>query len=159
MGKRVRRVWALDNKMDYSTFSAILLISAILGAYTSRFQEATRYWGNKLSSFNQSGMQDAITSKYQNLRNIIFIASIVFSLLGGWVIFEWYIGFIALIAIFLTVGIFRAFLPLCNSDFFYKKIMKNLYSKLEYYKNQNDSLRLNACQQVIERLKNENKNT
>jgi len=167
--------------MDYITFSLILVFGALIGAYTMAFQGATQYWGRKLvdapdeseiiaqkvaegmpeaeargfamgHAAYDRGAQDGITPKSQNFRNILFFACLLFGLIGGWILFKWYIGIAAFIGTCVATAILKSFFPKDDSEFFRKRIRKQLYLRCETHKAEGDSLRVVACQHFLTKL-------
>lgn len=171
----------MPKKMDYIIFPIILAVGALVGAYTLAFQRATLYWGRKLvgapdeaeiiaqkvaegmseaeargfamghSAFGR-GAQDAITPRSQNFRNILLLACLLFALIGGWIMFKWYIGIAAFVGTFIAIRLLKAVFPKDHSEFFRKRIRKQLYLRCESHKAEGDLMRLEACHHFLAKL-------
>lgn len=167
--------------MDHITFLIILAVGSLLGAYTMSLQDATQYWGRKLTGapaedemiaqkvaegMSESeargfvmgklvfdrGYQDAITPKYQNLRNVLFFACLLYALIGGWIMFRWYFGIAALLGTFFVTSSLKLLFPAKDSRFFFQKIRKQLYLRCERHKAEGDLERVDACQHFLAKL-------
>ena len=141
--------------------SPILLIcigvgTALLGAYTRAFQKSTLHWGRRLStSESGTGLQDAITPPAQTLRNIASLILHIAVLSGGLYYLGWLAGIGLFVGTFLLGAVFGAMMPSPESRFFIGSIVRSLADRRKKFQAQNDSLRLEAIDQVIERFQDE----
>lgn len=135
----------------------------VLGAYTSTFQDATLYLGKRLALDNSNsllltGLQDAITPKGQNFRNVLFLILLVVLLIYGFIFYNWYIAICLPISTFMIIVPFlkAIVMPKPNSAFYKDKIKINLERRLKSYERNKDVLKTEAIRLVLEKLKNIN---
>lgn len=137
----------------------------ILGAYTSAFQDATLYLGKQLaidnsSSLSSTGLQDAITPKGQNFRNILFLILLVILLIYGFIFYSWYIAICLPILTLVIIGPFLKVIvmPKPKSIFYKDKIRINLERRLDGYEHNKDILKVEVVRFVLEKFKSINCN-
>jgi hypothetical protein len=111
-------------------------------AYTRMWQEATLYWHNQITrliklkdlqypaspwtSANLS-VQDHLTPKRQNYRNIVSFGGLAAFLIVGFVYFAWYIPLITIAGILFTHSLcFLVCFPKSNSDFLFNAIRRRI---------------------------------
>ncbi len=135
----------------------------ILGAYTSAFQDATLYLGKQLALDNSSsllstGLQDAITPKGQNFRNILFLILLVTLLIYGFIFYSWYITIcLPILTLIIIVPFLKLIvMPKPNSTFYRDKIKINLERRLESYERNKDVLKTETIRFVLEKFKSIN---
>ena len=123
----------------------LICITALFGAYTINFQRTTLSVGKKLTPDNvllPTGMQDAITPSGQTTRNLVLPLLILVIFIYSLIFFRWYLAFVfAILTFFVITPIFKAFMPKPESNFYLRKIRRNLGRRQETYKTNNDVLR------------------
>jgi len=122
-----------------------------------QFQEATLYWGKWLALGNPllpKGMQDAITPRVQNLRNILCFLLFPAIIILGLIHFTWYVALIGLAFAWFGSGIIGVLLlPKSESQYFKKKLERSLVRRRARYIRRDDVERAEAADHLIKQLR------
>ena len=138
--------------MAFVYFLLIIIFISIFNAFSMRFQSATLYWGKQLQPNNEflpRGMQNVITPTFQNFRNIFLPVSIITIVILGFIFFKWYIALISGLCTFIIGGLLSTVLPKPESKYYYDRIQKILHKKKNKFIKINDSLKLDAIENII----------
>ena len=133
-------------------FLILAIVITVFNSFTLRFQGATLYWGKKLQPDNEllpRGMQNAITPSFQNFRNIFLPISIILLMVLGLFFIKWYLALISGPVSFILCGFVSKILPKPESKYYYEKIHRVLMKKKRLFQKSNDSLRIEAVENVI----------
>ena len=173
--------------MTLATYIIIVLAVAVLGAYTQKFQSATHFWGRRMagetsveaelakagegddgahqkgvalgrSVFNR-GFQDAITPQVQNVRNILFMMGVVATPIIGFIYQKWYVAILGFIAVWFLVIIMKKMLPHPGSDFFKRRILSSVRSRVARYERGGNALKAEAGNYMLMLLDSAEKDT
>lgn len=173
--------------MTLATYIIIVLAVAVLGTYTLKFQDATHYWGRRMagetsveaelakagegdegayqkgvalgrSIFNRS-FQDAITPQVQNVRNVLFMVSVVAIPIIGFIYQEWYVAILGFIAVWFLVIILKKMLPHPGSDFFKRRILSSVSSRTARHERSGNALKAEAGNYMLMLLTNTQSDT
>jgi len=140
-------------KMAYWVF---ILCSAIFTAYTMVFQRATLFWGKKIAPDNKylpAGLQDAITPKWQTIRNVVVPFLFIGSAVGGIILFRWYMALVGpLVLVLISTTISGGMLPKPDSMFFKDRILKSLNRRLDGHRRRSEEQRILAMEEIIKRM-------
>jgi hypothetical protein len=132
-----------------------VVIIGLFSAFTENVQRATLEIGRKISTTDSlTGLQDAITPKWQTRNNIINLFAQIYLLALSIYLFKWYVGIIVFLLIyFIATPLIRKFLMFSpQSEFILKKIISNLEKNKSLYETSGDDLRLQAINDVIARV-------
>ncbi len=142
-----------------AAYCLFVTAAALVIGYTMAFQRATLFWGKSLVATNglsdrllPRGMQDAITPKAQNMRNLLHPLLLLAVFIGGIILFKWYVGIFGLLATFMLGSVFLGFFPQPNSRFFHTKLIRDLEARRSQLQANGDRIRLEAIDHVIEML-------
>lgn len=134
-----------------------ILCSAIFAAYTMAYQKATLFWGKKIAADNEllpAGLQDAITPKWQTIRNLVLFILFLVSSVAGIIIIRWYMGLVGPAVLLLLGGFISGAMRLKpDSRFFKDRITKDLNRRLMTYRRRSDEQRIVATEEVIKRMR------
>lgn len=137
-------------------FIIILIISAILTAYTNKMQASTLYIGKKICSPEMkdvmpTGYQDAITPEDQNKRNLYSPILFVAILIVGSLI-KWYMGILGLLLNFIVLIPIASFFVPQKLSFYVNLLHINMANRFADYKKNGDEERTIASKEILEKL-------
>jgi len=124
----------------------LVLITGLLGAYTLNFQRAIIALARKLAANNPdptTDYQEAIEAMHPRVQTLLIIVSIILLLAAiavCFVFFEWYLNFLYAgltliwVAILVTVLPLIRALPRPESEFYKRKIKRNLLKRQSRYR-------------------------
>ena len=149
----------IDN--GHMTDVGILVIWGIallaFGAYTRNVQLTTLGLGKAIGaaeSPNSTGLQDAITPKWQTRNNIIVLVLLALFGIQAFVALAWYLAIASILAAFF-VGIpvvARTVVPRPMSKFFIGKLKSDLAERKAEFERSGDSLRASVADEVLSRI-------
>lgn len=120
------------------------------------FQKSTLFWGKKIAPDNEylpTGLQDAITPRWQTLRNLLMPILILGSSVAGIFLIKWYMGVIGPIVLFIIANFLSVTLPKCDSRFFKDRIIRDLNRRLIFYRSRSNEPRIFPIEEVIQRMR------
>lgn len=133
------------------------MVLTMLAAYTLAIQKTTyiigRLLANKSPEESGSGVQDAITPKMQNARNLAIFALII--LVFGLTTYQyaWYHGLWVIVVCFMGSSIITiAFGLQPGSSYLVALIVKDLKNRQQSYHDSGDNLRSQLISTLIEKL-------
>lgn len=134
-----------------------LIIVVLFSAYTKNMQETTSRLGRTLFGTEEgsgTGVQDAITPKWQTRNNIIMIVGLgLYALVCFWVL-VWYLAIVLWLVTFLLLIplVARLFMPRPMSPHYVERIVKGLEGRRAQYLEAEDSVRVGAIDELIQRI-------
>jgi hypothetical protein len=138
-------------------FIIVIIITGILAAYTYNMQAVTSFIGREIAEkeiveqLAPRGFQDAITPRYQDIRNWLLMTMLLGIIIIGYLI-KWYFVPIGLFLFSFLQFIFKQLLPK-NINYYLIKLIANMDNRYADYVKSGDLVRADAAKTMSDLMK------